>query len=124
MMRHSPCAATDHGSESEPRSDDPVIAELFADAARRGAVFRQYLPGVVLNRAGNDAQGPVAGVSFRGPGDAAAGLGTVFKLAAPPLFADHHRDRRPGQRSDPAAGALRASRVSAALGARSEERRV
>src|ERR1700682_5136593 len=109
-------AAAD-GSESEPRSDDSAIAELFPDTAGRGAVFRQHLRSLVLDCAGDDAQGPVADLSVRGSGDAAARLGAARELAAAPLFADPHAHRRTGCGSDQAAGGARASHVSAALGA-------
>src|SRR5580658_5766073 len=81
---------------SDQRSDDSAIAELFAHAARRGAVLRQPVSGDLLYFTGDGAQGSVADLSFRRTGDAAAGLGAARQLAAPPLFADHHGDRRQG----------------------------
>src|ERR1700733_8335527 len=93
----SPLTASDARSDIGPCSDDPVIAELFAHAARRNAILRQYLPGVVFDRAGDGAQGAVADLSVRRGGDAAAGLGVAGQLAAPALLPDHHRDRGAGR---------------------------
>src|ERR1700685_2284876 len=108
---------TDNGSASGPGSDDPAIAELFADAARRGAVLRRYLHGVVFDFAGDGAEGPVADLSVRRPGNVAAGLGAARDFAPPPLLADHHGDRGAGRGGDSPARPARAGRVSAALGA-------
>src|ERR1700723_1391824 len=89
----SPLTASDAGSEIGPCSDDPVIAELFAHAARRDAVLHQHLPGIVFDRAGHGTQGAVADISICRCGNAAAGLGVAGQPAPPALLPDHHRIR-------------------------------
>src|SRR3984957_19083008 len=99
------------------RSDDSAVAELFVDAARRGAVLWKHLSGLVLDCRSDGAQGFMADFPIRGPRNAGARLGPAGVPATPAPFPNDHRDAGARCNRDAGGDSLRASRVPAALGA-------